>query len=145
MGHACSTTQCPVPCDGWHRSGAATCPWEYWVNLKQETERKNSSREHVQFVERALWGWGKENMPCPPTSFVYPCDSMILRCYGPGVPTLGQNQSVRGWNTGKTAAGISSQTPSLKCGLVWLGGKIQVVGTGYILHCLLCICLFIFI
>lgn len=72
----------------------------------------------------------------PPASFVYACDSMILRSYGPGVPALGQNQSVRGWNTGKSAAGSSSQEPSLICGLVGLGENLQVVGTGYILHCL---------
>lgn len=81
----------------------------------------------------------------PPASFVYACDSMILRSYGPGAPALGQNQSVRGHNTGKTGAGSSSQAPSLICALVELGGKLQVVGTGYILHCLLSICLFIYL
>lgn len=62
---------------------------------------------------------------------------------GAGVPALGQNQSGRGWNTSKTTAGISSQTPSLKRMLVELRRKLQVVFYNWIYLTLFIVYLFI--
>lgn len=89
-------------------------------------------------------GVERENVCWPSASVLHGfgcgCDSTILRSYGPSVPAVGKKYSMLGLlhSVEKLQpAGISSQTPSLICRLVGLGGNLQIVGAGCILLCIL--------